>query len=70
MAVTKERNHITMMQYDYHIGDFQVEVDDDALKAQVTNVSTGQVLRRFSGEFAWADARRFANEKGIVQLHG
>ena len=58
-----------MMQYDYHIGDFQVEVDDDALKAQVTDIPTGKVLRRFRGEFAWADARRFANDGHLYKLH-
>jgi hypothetical protein len=54
------------MQYDYHVGDYQVEVDDDALKAQVTYIPTGQILKRFTGEFAWADARRFAGDKHVT----
>ena len=43
-----------------------MEVDDDALKAQVTYIPTGQILKRFTGEFAWADARRFANDKDLT----
>jgi hypothetical protein len=54
------------MQYDYHIGDYEVEVDNDALKAQVKYIPTGQILKRFTGEFAWADARRFADDRHVM----
>jgi len=54
------------MQYDYHVGEYGVEVDDDALKAQVKYIPTGQILKRFTGEFAWADAIRFADDKDLT----
>ncbi len=54
------------MQYDYRVGEYRVEVDDDALKARVTYIPTGQILKRFTGEFAWADARRYANDKDLT----
>ena len=54
------------MQYDYHVGDYEVEVDDDTLKARVKYIPTGQILKRFTGEFAWADARRFANDRHLT----
>ncbi len=49
--------------FDYTIGDFEVLVDPENLKARVHSVVTGETLRRFSGEAAWADARRFANDR-------
>lgn len=54
------------MQYDYHVGEYRVEVDYDALKAQVKYIPTGQILIEFTGEFAWADARRFANDRHLT----
>lgn len=43
---------------DYNIGDYEVEVDDDALIAVCRNYVTGMVIARFTGETAWSDARR------------
>lgn len=51
-----------MLQPDYNIGNYECEVDDDALIALVRNVVTGKVARRFTGETAWADARRYASD--------
>jgi hypothetical protein len=47
---------------DYNIGDFEVEVDDDALIAICRNVVTGKVIARFRGESAWSNARRKAED--------
>jgi hypothetical protein len=49
--------------FDYTIGDFEVLVDDVNLRARVHSVVTGETLKRFSGETAWVDARRFANDR-------
>lgn len=49
--------------FDYTIGDFEVLVDDVNLRARVHSVVTGETLKRFSGETAWVDARRFADDK-------
>jgi len=46
------------MILDYEAGDFASYVDDADLKAEVRCVSTGRVIRKFSGETAWSDAER------------
>ena len=48
--------------FDYTIGDFEVFVDDANLKARVHSVVTGETLKRFFGEGAWAAARQFADD--------
>ena len=47
---------------DYQHGNFVSEVDDTNLKAVVRNVSTGKVVKRFSGESAWSNAQRFVDD--------
>jgi len=47
---------------DYNIGNYEVQVDDKALLAQVVYLPTGKPLAKFKGETAWADARRHADD--------
>lgn len=47
---------------DYNIGDYEVHVDDEALKAVVIYLPTGKPIKKFGGETAWADARRHAED--------
>lgn len=58
-----------MMVYDYNIGDYEVNVDDDALLAEVRHLPTGKVVSRHRGESAWADARRKAQDLYFAQQH-
>lgn len=48
---------------DYNIGDYEVLVDDKNLVSLVIYLPTGRTMKRFTGESAWADARRHANDK-------
>ena len=59
-----------MWKYDYHVGDWEVSVNDEALKAVVVYLPEGRVVRRFSGESAWSDARRFANDRFVSRRFG
>ena len=47
---------------DYQYGNFVSEVDDTELKAVVRNLSTGKVVKRFSGESAWSNAQRLVDD--------
>lgn len=57
-----------MMQPDYNIGDYEVEVDDVALIAVVRHLVTGRVVKRFRGETAWSDARRHAQDLVFAEM--
>ena len=47
---------------DYQHGNFVSEVDDTELQAVVRNLSTGKVVKRFSGESAWSNAQRLVDD--------
>lgn len=53
---------MAQMTPDYNIGDYEVHVDDEALKAVVIFLPTGKPIKRFKGETAWSDARRHAED--------
>lgn len=50
------------MTPDYNIGDYEVQVDDAALVAQVVYLPSGKPIKKFVGERAWAEARRHAED--------
>ena len=51
---------------DYQHGDYASEVDDANLVAVVRNVSTGKVVKRFTGETAWSDAQRKVDDLALA----
>ena len=57
------------MVLDYREGDFASYTDDASLKAEVRSVSTGRVLRKFSGETAWMDAQRKVMDLALERLY-
>lgn len=57
------------MVLDYQAGDFASYTDDVSLKAEVRSVSTGRVIRKFSGETAWMDAQRKVTDLALEHLY-
>ena len=57
------------MILDYEAGDFASYTDDANLKAEVRCVSTGRVIRKFSGETAWSDAERLVGDLELERLY-
>ena len=56
------------MTLDYQFGDYASYTDDANLKAEVRRVSTGRVIRKFSGETAWSDAERLVGDLAIEEI--
>ena len=57
------------MVLDYQEGDFASYTDDVSLKAEVRSISTGRVIRKFTGETAWMDAQRKVMDLALERLH-
>lgn len=55
-------DHTVGMAFDYAIGDYEVETTDDGCLAIVRYLPTGKPMRRFKGETAHMDARRYAQD--------
>jgi hypothetical protein len=55
---------------DYYEGNYVTEVDDTALVAIVRNLTTGKVVKRFTGELAWSDAQRKASDLALADMYG
>lgn len=55
---------------DYTQGQWASEVDDGAMIALVRNVTTGQVVNRYTGESAWSDAQRQVNDRVVKDMFG
>ena len=56
------------MILDYQAGDY-ASYTDGAFKAEVRKVSTGRVIRKFSGETAWSDAERLVMDLAYDPNH-
>lgn len=50
-------------------GDYETAVDDQRLIAIVRNTSTGKTIRRFTGETAWSDAERYADDLALADRY-
>ena len=57
------------MVLDYQEGDFASYTDDVSLKAEVRSISTGRVIRKFTGETAWMDAQRKVTDLMLERLY-
>jgi hypothetical protein len=55
---------------DYRHGSFASEVDDANLVAVVRNVTTGNAVKRFTGETAWSDAQREVTDLALQEMYG
>jgi hypothetical protein len=55
---------------DYQHGNYASEVDDANLKAIVRDLTSGKVVKRFSGESAWADAQREVSDLALADMYG
>ena len=57
------------MVLDCQEGDFASYTDDVSLKAEVRSISTGRVIRKFTGETAWMDAQRKVTDLMLERLY-
>ena len=55
---------------DYQHGNYASEVDHANLKAIVRNLTSGKVVKRFSGETAWMDAQRKVTDLALADMYG
>ena len=55
---------------DYQHGNYASEVDHANLKAVVRNLTSGKVVKRFSGETAWMDAQRKVTDLALADMYG
>ncbi len=56
------------MILDYEEGDYASYIDG-AFEAEVRKVSTGRVIRKFSGETAWMNAQRLVTDLAYDPNH-
>jgi len=52
----------------YQAGEY-ASYTDGAFKAEVRSISTGRVIRKFTGETAWMDAQRKVTDLMLERLY-